>query len=461
MTLNELIGCNSYPCYGGGGAFSSGWLPMTIQGFDVIKSGGQRVYTIDKLYPFKLQRFFVDNFIFTNKDSINTEPTTSGNLYYDTYFKLCKAHGIQTWWAPAGVFSWYEMPTNPSTGKTYSRRKSIPIPHYKNGTHGDPFKKETWDDIANHSKRIAEHYKGTGLLDYLELVGNEVIDFPWNTLLTGTPQIAAEGAYWCYKAVESIGTDLKLILPSGTSWNLERLRELPFYLKKKFESMGDVFPENRFYLTSHNYMNDAAQNQGGASTTGITPEDAQIHLWGKGVDSICRDYKLLGCLIGETGYGVDNDGQHAPDLEGLNRWQSQALCNLRTALILGAASEYFRGVAYYHCRHLFDQGKYDYTGYSDKNWNWTEAMFITVDFKEKYGEFTPIEYSFVNQVSTVKLQKGTEVKYLQWTNKKNAGTLTPNFKEVTEPQPTTEPITSKTFSNKKLLLNGKYKIQFP
>lgn len=446
MTTDELIAVNSYPCYGGGGLFSGGWPPMTIKGFDVVKGGGQRVYTVDKMYPFKLHRFFVDNFIFTDKNSFNTEPTTSGNFYYDSYFKLCKAHGVKTWWVPAGVFSWYAMPINPSTGKAYSRRKSMPVPHYQDGRQVDLFSKEAWDDIALHCKRIAEHYNGTGLLDYLELVGNEVYDFPWNTQVTGTPEIVAEGVYWCYKAVREVNQEIGLIMPSGTTWNLARLEELCFYTKRKFESMGEQMPTD-IEAQAHMYLRDGSQSQGGG-TTGITPEDAQLHIWLKGMDALCDKYGMPGYKVGEYGYGVDDDKQHAPDLEGLNRHQSQGICNIRIPLILGT-SKYFTGAAIYHCRHLFDQGAYDYTGMCDKEWNWTQAMTeIIIPFKEKYGTWSPVLYSFANEISTVKIQKGEEIKWLQWTNKNNIGTLTPNFKEVTEP--TQPPTMNLTVINKQL-----------
>lgn len=427
MTFNELIGCNTYPCYGGGGILSTPWPPFTISGHDVLKADGQRVFTIDKMYPFKLQRFFIDNFMFNEGPpvTLQTEPTP-GNFWIDTYFKLCKANGIKTWWATAGVFSWHKMPINPATGKEYSRRKSMPIP-----PGADPFTKEAWDEISELQRQIGAHYNGTGLLDYLELVGNECFDFPWNTVLKGTPEIVAEGVYWCYKAVRSVNQELKLILPSGTSWNLERLREVPFYVKKKFESMGEQMPTD-LYHTSHNYLRNNSQSQG-AGTTGITPEDARMHEWIKGMESICIDYNLLGVLVGESGYGTDNDAQHAPDIEGFDRGMSQGVCNLRFAAILGT-SPYFKGVTFYHCRDLFDLGAYDYTGYSDKDWKWKKAMLVTVDFKEKYGDFSPVSYSFANEISTLKIQRGDEIKWLQWANKNNIGELTPNFKEVTEPQ---------------------------
>lgn len=426
LTFNELTGCNTYPCYGGGGILSTPWPPFTISGYDVLKASGERVFTIEKMYPFKLQRFFIDNFIFNEGPpvTLQTEPTP-GNFWIDTYFKLCKANGIKTWWAPAGVFAWHKMPINPSTGKEYSRRKSMPIP-----PGSDPFTKEAWDEIAELQKQIGAHYNGTGLLDYLELVGNECFDFPWNTVLKGTPEMVAEGAYWCYKAVRSVNTELKLVLPSGTSWNLNRLKEVPFYLKKKFESMGEQMPAD-LYHTSHNYLRDNSQSQG-PGTTGITPEDAKMNEWSYGMDLICKEFGLLGYLVGESGYGTDNDAQHAPDIEGFDRGTSQGVCNLRFGAILGT-SPYFKGVTFYHCRDLFDQGAYDYTGYSDKDWNWKKAMYITVDFKEKYGDFSPVEYSFKNEISTLKIQKGEEVKWLQWTNKQNIGNLTPMFQEVEEP----------------------------
>lgn len=406
MKLKDILGVTSYLWYGGGPTHGS-------------------IASVDK---FKFQRFFVDNFACTrNTLELKTEPTWQ-NFKYDTYLQTLKTAGVTTVWATAGVFDWIPMPINPSTGKEYSRRKSMSYDPAK-----DPTQPETWDEYAELCRQIVTYYNGKGLLDYLE-IGNEW-DFKWNVPHVITPEEYAV----CLKRVLDVclpvNSTVKIAMGGGISPKVETFERVIAKLKELYQAEGKTMPKE-WCLNYHWYMRNGSSDQGNG-TSGITPEDANAYDFGLSLDAIVEREGLDGWMCTETGWATDNSKQHTPD--GMDRYDGQGWLMVRLSLIWGAC-KHCKGISFWHCRDLYDAEPYAYGGINNKNWTAKPARTICEDYLAKYGDKEIEGYKKVGDKHYAYLSGGT---ILGWEN------LTAPV-EVTE-VPTT---TMLTIQNNRLQFNG-------
>lgn len=447
MKLKDIFGLTSYLAYGGGNAH----------------------YKTDAVDKFKFQRFFVGNYVITKGNlDLRVEPTWQ-NFKYDTYLKQLKDLGVTTVFSPQGSFDWYN--TQGKIGKVN------PI---KPGD--DPLLESSWADFKELCRQLAIRYAddtaqylseakvftglpaylanvpkaGLGLVDYLTGTNEYTFLHGWSgAAYTLTPEMGAVQMKVIIDGVRSVSKTLKIVCPSDHTPNLNNQRRLLTHLKSLYAAEGKPMPTD-FYLDFHWYMRNTSQDQSGG-TAGETPETINAYAHAQAMDALCDEYGLLGWLCTETGWATDNSKQSAPILEGFTREQSQGILMIRLALIWGA-SKYCKGISFWHCRDDYDLPPYAKGGINKKDWSAKPARTICEEFLAEWGEYEVSNYRNIGKGYYVDTVKDGLKRTLSWTNKEDL----PEFDampDITAEIPMQEPITSKTFSQKKLLINGEYQLQ--
>ena len=442
MKLKNTLGITSYIWFGGGFNTYSHTQPE-VKGVDLVL-GDKRVSSIHATHMFKQHRFFVDNWQMVKPEkplTLITEPNKQ-HFWVDSYLKLCKDNGVETIYATAGNFDWTVMPINPSTGKSYSQRKSMTYDPAL-----DPTKPETWDEYAEYCRQIVEYYNGKGLLDYLEL-GNEW-NFKWNVPHTVTEEEYAVCLKRVFDVVMPINSTVKIAMGGGISPSLSQFQRIITKLKTLYGEEGSEMPTN-WYLNFHWYMRDTSQDQSGG-TKGITPEEAKAYEFGKQLDALCEEHGLIGWMCTETGWATDTSKQSAPILEGYTQEQSQGILMTRLALLWGAC-KHCVGNTFWHCRDDYDAPPYAKGGVNYKDWTAKPSQGICEEFINKYGELEVIGFTQGEGVYQATLSNG---KKLTWSDKVNKGNVTPMPQELDvvvdpeEPPVPPTPTTMKLFYSTK------------
>lgn len=444
-TLSQIFGLTTYWVFGGGNGH----------------------YNTSATEKFKLHRAFVSNSAVTKDDfQFRTEPTHQ-NFKYDTYLRQLKALGIFRIWCTQGAF--VAQNVQGKIGKVMPVRDS-----------DNPLNQESWKEIGELCRQIAIRYAndtahllpeakvfqgepaylsntpkaGLDLLDAIEIQNEWDFKQSWSgATRTITPEEYAVCFKVCYDAIRSVSKTIKIIMGGGISPFISTFERFLGKLDSLYAAEGKTTPKD-FYLCFHWYMRNGSQDQGGG-TAGITPEEAKAYEFGQSLDSLCDARGLLGWYCTETGWATDTSKQSAPILEGFTREQSQGILMIRLALIWGAC-KYHKGIAFWHCRDDYDLPPYAKGGINYKNWSAKPARTICEEFLDKYGEMEI--KSFINNDGTYSVILSNGVA-LSWRDKTNLAGITPMPSEVFLPPDTTEPVTSKTFANSTLTLNGKYNLQ--
>jgi len=451
-TLNSIFGTCTYAWYGAGGHQGGAGSNLTIQGYDLVNSSGKWVSTIRALPEFKLHRMFVDNWIVVPETlsnnqtfALKTEPTEQ-NFYFDSFFKLQKANGIQTMWSASGCFDWYNLGTNPSTGKPYSQRKTACY-----NPQISPSNPEAWKDLAYLCKLIAERYKDNGLIDYIQIL-NEW-DFRWNVPYVLKPQEYAVGFRMCYNAIRSVSQTQKIATGATLNADMATAKLLLRSIDSVFVLNGEQ-PPTDVYFTVNNYFRIGDSNQG--SGVGATPEQVDRYgVYFKPLNDLLTEKKWKGFILTETGYNTSPSTSasamknKAPALEGYSLEDAQGILNIRTALML-ASLDKCAGVTFYHCKDGYEAEPFTYHGWNyDKDfggkedWSPKPARTYCEAFLKQYGKYEVGNYRHNDSLYSVDLYASTDSLTLVWTdiNKHGEYDAKPKEGQLTTTPPPTEPPT--------------------
>jgi len=393
-TPNKIAGVCTYPWYGAGGHQGGTSKPFTIQGYDLLNSAGKWISTVRALPKFK-HRMFVDSWIIIPETTsvnqtftLKTEPTKWGNFYYDSYFALQKANGIENILCISGCMKWYDLGIQPN-GKPYSQRKSACYDPTMS-----PSDKNAWKDLAHLCKLTAAHYKDKGLVDYIQIL-NEW-DFRWNVRRIITPQEYAVAFYVCYNAIQEVAPNQKIM--SGASLT-PTLAQAKLFLQS-LDSICAINgkPKIRgFTLTSNLYIRTNSLNQG--SGIAETLEKANIYdSYFYPLNEFCK-VEGLTFSITETGYSSSPSNSaaamknKAPALEGYSLEEAQGVLNLRIVIPLATLSQCV-GVYFYHCKDCYEAEPFTYHGLcydkscgGKESWTAKPARTILEEFLETYGNY--------------------------------------------------------------------------
>lgn len=401
-----------------------------------VYGGGPGHYNTTATSMFGLHRAFVSNYVVTQGNlDLRVEPTWQ-NFKYDTYLTQLKALGIKAIWCTQGAFDWQNV-----QGK---QGKVMPIPDGANAM--DP---ANWWEIAELCRQVAIRYAddttqhldkarvysdpanpnhylnntpkaGLNLLAGIEVQNEWDFKQAWSgATRTITPEEFAACFKACYDAIRSVSQTIPIIMGGGISPEISTFTRFLNQLKALYAAEGKQMPTD-FHLCFHWYMRNGSSDQGGG-TAGITPEDARAYEFGKSLDTLCEQWKLLGWFCTETGWATDTSKQSAPILEGFTREESQGILMLRLVLIWGAC-KYHKGISFWHCRDDYDLPPYAKGGVNTKSWAPKPARTIWESFMAKYGEKEVQSYANFSGLHHITFTDGTS---LNWTNLKNSNGWTP------------------------------------
>lgn len=453
MKIRQIFGLCGYGWYGYGGHQTPLSKPFRIEGTDLLNSGGKWISTVRAGSKFGLHRLFIDNWQVVPETqppfTIKTNPTEQ-NFYLDDFFKLEHANGIKNIVSLSGCFDWYK----PALSGQSQRKHACYNPAMS------PSDRKAWADFANYCKLWAEYFKDKGLTDWLQLL-NEW-DFPFGINDPLTPEDYAVGAWEAIKAIRSVSPNQKIMLGCTLTPELETFIRLIGKLDELAESEGH--PKERNVTLSFNlYNRDKSTNQ--TSGIGATFEETDtLGKFLKPFNDWC-EHEGFDWMMTETGYNSSPSTSaaamknKAPLLQGFTVEESQGVLSIRTALICGSLSKCV-GVTFYHCKDGYEAEPFTYHGFNyDKDfggkedWSAKPARTICEAFLDTYGDYEVTQYTKQGEIHSVKLTKGTDVKQLSWTDKKNISNVTP-IPSIVTVIPPIEPPNPPTMARKIFITTG-------
>lgn len=402
------------------------------------------------------KRNFQDNWQFESNWKLAVQRSVQG-FHTDAYLQLLKENGVRTIWCTQGRF----------TGQfgTGSQRKEGPFDY-----NDDPLDPASFARARHFHQQLAIRYSAPDELllpvrdleamaevwtpgkedKTKEYLNNEVkvgmdlvwalqaqneINFRWNVTYILSGRVAGTFFREVYDGVREVSS-IKLIAPAVLGADVEYIALMLQTMDSLYQSEGKQMPSD-FSLSVHSYMRNGGATQG-EGETGETPE-----IWGAAdfaarMDSLCFAYDLDGWFMTETGWSAwsnpeDDSKNAAPALEGFTQLESQGILPIRQTLIF-ASSPYYEGSTYWHSRDYYDSGPFLHGGMFDRDWNVKPYYTIVVDFLDQFGDrsVVPGSYSESNGAYFVTLDDGSS---LGWTDRMNAGTLTPMPSLVISPDP--------------------------
>lgn len=439
MKIKDLFGICFYYWYGSGPHSTPGKLPLSVQGTKLVNADGKVVTTIDATYGFKVHRAFVDSWILvpettsTNQSfTIQTNPTTNGNFYYDDYFKLMKANGITNIMCVTGLMDHMKV-------AGYSQRKSACYDHSL-----DPSNPAAWKDYAHLWRLIATYYKDKDFKpDYYQL-GNE-LDFRWSVMRILTPEEFTVGQWECIKAILEVDPTANIMLGSTLTPVIDTFNRIITKLKSLAQAEGKQVPKKLTLSFSH-YIRNSGGNQGAGIAD--TPESQwnQTYNFYSALDNLCtqEDFYFFCCEAGNstsTSTSVAALKQKAPTLEGVSHEDAQGVLAIRHALMVSSFKR-CKGITFYHCKDGYEAEPFTYIGFNyDKDfggkpdWSSKPGKTVIYDFLSEYGEWEVDNFNKSSTIYSCKLYKDFDMTTLAWTDKVNSRNYTPMPKETVTPVP--------------------------
>lgn len=393
----------------------------------------------NEVSQFKVQRYFVDNFRVTKDSALDfwTQPTYQ-NFKHDDVLLHAKQNGVFNIWCTQG-----KLPHHETQGK---KNKVNPIRDAD-----DPLLQSSWSDYGRLVKQIALRYAndsepylsqakvfsggtyqkntpkaGLGLVDAMEDRNEWDFNNGWSgAKYIMTPEQSAVGFKVFIDSIRSVSQTMKIIMGGTINPEVSTFTRFIGKLQELYADEGKPMPTD-WYLNFHWYMRNGSNNQG-AGTWGISPETANAYAFGLQMDSLCKTHNLPGWFCTETGWSTYNTGtnvglakQNAPVLEGYDIFESQGLCMVRLALIWGA-TEYCRGITFWHRKDNDDVGAYAKGGVNDAKWKPKPCQTIIAEYLSAYGRHNITNYRTDGNLYAVDLTSENETVTLVWTDLNKSG----------------------------------------
>lgn len=455
--LLTALALNLLNCYGAFGGTLNNNIGVTNFLFDSNNN--------DKLSNFKLQRYFVDNFRVTKDSTLEfwTQPTMQ-NFKHDDVLAAAKNIGVKNIWCFQG-----KMPHHVVQGKA---NKVNPI-----RDSDSPQNPRAWDDFCFLVKQVAIRYAddsqaylsqahvhasadyqnnipkaGLGLLYGMEYTNEPDFLMSWSgAIRTFEPEDFAVGFKGFRDSTRVVSKSMRIIMSGTIQPKVETFNRFITKLKQLYAAEGKEMPTD-WYLNFHWYMRNGSNNQG-AGTWGVSPETANAYKFGLQLDSICRQYSLLGWYCTETGWSTYTTGtnvslakQNAPVMQGYDIYHSQGLCMVRLGLIWGA-TEYCQGITFWNRKDNDDVGAYQNGGVNYSNWSPKYCQTIIAEYQSQY-RYHDIKNCRTNgTLYAVDLIASADTTTLVWTDLNRYGEYDAKPKEgqlTTTPPPTEPPQTTGT-----------------